>query len=70
MAALYTPQRLEPATSVIATQISEDALGNKESLPMTKEVMGAASLQTAQEGVTDAVKNQAGVAPTNSSGSP
>ncbi|MFP3566489.1 TonB-dependent siderophore receptor [Paraburkholderia sp. SIMBA_030] len=70
VAALYTPQRLEPATSVIATQISEDALGNKESLPMTKEVMGAASLQTAQEGVTDAVKNQAGVAPTNSSGSP
>lgn len=70
VAALYEPMRLEPASSVIAARLNEDALGNKESLPMTKEVMGAASLQSAQEGVTDAVKNQAGVAPTNSSGSP
>ena len=69
-AALYEPKRLEPATSVVAAQLNDEALGNKESLPMTKEVMGAGALQTAQEGVTDAVKNQAGVTPTNSSGSP
>ncbi|WP_260435913.1 TonB-dependent siderophore receptor [Burkholderia sp. Bp9143] len=69
-AALYEPKRLEAATSVVAAGLNEEALGNKESLPMTKEVMGAGTLQTAQEGVTDAVKNQAGVTPTNSSGSP
>lgn len=70
VAALYEPKQLTPATSVIAAQFDAAALGNKESLPMTKEVTGAGVLQTAQEGVTDAVKNQAGVAPTNSSGSP
>ncbi|AXF25910.1 TonB-dependent siderophore receptor [Burkholderia pyrrocinia] len=69
-AALYEPRQLEPATSVVAAGLDAQALGNKESLPMTKEVTGAGALQTAQEGVTDAVKNQAGVAPTNSSGSP
>ncbi|MBB5448096.1 MULTISPECIES: TonB-dependent siderophore receptor [unclassified Paraburkholderia] len=69
-AALYEPRQLVPATSVIAARLDAEALGNKQSLPMTKEVMGAGALQTATEGVTDAVRNQAGVAPTNSSGSP
>lgn len=69
-AALYAPAQAEAATSVIAAQLAQESIGNGGSLPMTKEVMGAAALQGAQDGVTDAVKNQAGVSPTNSSGSP
>ena len=60
----------EPATSVVAAQLGQESVGNTGSLPMTKEVMSAGQLQGAQDGVTDAVKNQAGVSPTNSSGSP
>ncbi|MGF6851471.1 TonB-dependent siderophore receptor [Paraburkholderia sp. CI3] len=68
--ALYEPTQLQPATSVVESRLNKEALGNKQSLPMTKEVMSSSALQGAQDGVTDAVKNQAGVAPTNSAGSP
>src|SRR5207253_743748 len=44
--------------------------GNKQQLPMTKEVVSGQQLaQSAQDGYSEAVKNQAGLAPTNSSGS-
>lgn len=44
-------------------------LGNKQELPMTKEVASGAAMGEAQEGYSDAIKNQAGVQATNSSGS-
>ncbi|OAJ52012.1 TonB-dependent receptor [Paraburkholderia ginsengiterrae] len=69
-AALYVPTRSQAATSVIAEQFAQESVGNTDSMPVSKQVTGAAALQSAQDGVTDAVKNQAGVSPTNSSGSP
>jgi len=42
----------------------------KQSLPVSKEVVSGAALQNAQDGYSDAVKNQAGVAPSSSKGSP
>jgi iron complex outermembrane receptor protein len=45
-------------------------LGNSQALPMTKEVVsGAALAQSAQDGYSEAIKTQAGIAATNSSGS-
>lgn len=41
-----------------------------QSLPMTKEVTSKSALENAQEGYSEAVKNQAGVAPSSSKGSP
>ncbi|MFC5520642.1 TonB-dependent receptor [Polaromonas jejuensis] len=51
-------------------EVNKEALGNKQSLPMTKEVASGEALQNSQEGYTEAVKNQAGVSPSNSKGSP
>jgi iron complex outermembrane receptor protein len=51
-------------------EYNKQELGNKQELPMTKEVVsGAALAQSSQDGYSEAVKNQAGLAPTNSSGS-
>jgi iron complex outermembrane receptor protein len=72
-AALYEAKPVVPApaaTVVTAEKLDEPALGNRQSLPMTKEVASAASLQNAQDGYSEAVKNQAGVAPASSKGSP
>jgi iron complex outermembrane receptor protein len=69
---LYAPRPVEPARQAIVEaerEINQVALGNKQSLPMTKEVVSAGTLQNA-EGYSDAVKNQAGVAPSSSKGSP
>jgi len=59
-----------PVTLETAQEINRAELGNQQSLPMTKEVASAAALQNAQEGYSEAVKNQAGVAPASSKGSP
>ena len=51
-------------------QYNQAELGNKQELPMTKEVVSGQQLtQTTQDGYSDAVKNQAGLQPTNSTGS-
>jgi iron complex outermembrane recepter protein len=47
--------------------IRKDAPGKQE-LPMTKEVVSGESLGQSQEGYSEAVKNVAGLSPTNSSG--
>ncbi|GAB3627651.1 ferric siderophore receptor [Pandoraea terrae] len=67
---LFEPGAVKPIASTAAPDLDKSALGNKESLPMTKQVVSSAALQDAQDGLSDAVKNQAGVAPTNSKGSP
>ena len=54
-----------PATEEV---IRKDAPGKQE-LPMTKEVVSGEALGQTQEGYSDAVKNVAGLSPTNSSGS-
>lgn len=41
----------------------------QQSLPMTKEVAAGSALGQSQEGYSEAIKNQAGVQPTNSAGS-
>ncbi len=53
-----------------AAQAVGDSADTNNALPVSKQVLNAGALQDAQAGVTDAVKNQAGVSPTNSSGSP
>ena len=51
-------------------QYNQAELGNRQELPMTKEVASGQQIaQTTQEGYSDAVKNQAGLQPTNSTGS-
>ncbi|HKE41521.1 MAG TPA: TonB-dependent siderophore receptor [Casimicrobiaceae bacterium] len=51
-------------------QYNQQELGNKQELPMTKEVASGQQIaQTTQDGYSDAVKNQAGLQPTNSTGS-
>lgn len=47
-----------------------DRGGVRQSLPVSKEVVSGNALQNAQDGYSDAVKNQAGVAPSSSKGSP
>jgi len=59
-----------PVTAETANEINRVELANQQSLPMTKEVASAAALQNAQDGYSEAVKNQAGVAPASSKGSP
>lgn len=44
--------------------------GKTATLPISREITTSAAMQNAQEGLTDATKDQAGVAPTNSKGSP
>ena len=56
-------------TRAVEDEESKSALGNKQSLPMTKEVASGAALGQTQEGYSEAIKNQAGVQATNSSGS-
>jgi iron complex outermembrane receptor protein len=56
-------------TKAVEEEESRSALGNKQSLPMTKEVASGAALGQTQEGYSDAIKNQAGVQATNSAGS-
>jgi iron complex outermembrane receptor protein len=72
--ALYGPRPVGRAAPSFVVQAEEELnksqLGNKQSLPMTKEVVSAGALQNAQEGYSEAVKNQAGVAPSSSKGSP
>jgi iron complex outermembrane receptor protein len=64
------PQRVERAPA-IEEEGAKEALGNKQSLPMTKAVVSGRALeQSAQEGYSDAIKNVAGVSATNSKGSP
>jgi TonB-dependent siderophore receptor len=70
---LVEAKAVEPARSVAAEtaeEFNEAALANKQSLPMTKEVASGQALQNAQEGYSEAIKNQAGVAPASSKGSP
>lgn len=49
---------------------AEDSVDKSNSLPVSKQVMNSGKLASAQDGVTDAAKNQAGFSPTNSAGSP
>jgi TonB-dependent siderophore receptor len=74
VAQLYQPKTVEserPVAIETAKEINKVELGNQQSLPMTKEVASAAVLQNnAQDGYSEAVKNQAGVAPSSSKGSP
>src|SRR5207248_1259644 len=63
-----------PAQAVLARtdaneQYNKQELGNRQDLPMTKEVASGAALGQTQEGDADAIKNQAGVQATNSAGS-
>jgi TonB-dependent siderophore receptor len=70
---LYEAKSIEPAQAIAvqtAEQINEAELANEQSLPMTKQVASGEALQTAQEGYSEAIKNQAGVAPSSSKGSP
>ncbi len=51
-------------------EYNKQELGNKQDLPMTKEIVsGQALQQSTQEGYSEAIKNVAGVQPTNSAGS-
>jgi TonB-dependent siderophore receptor len=51
-------------------EYNKQELGNKQDLPMTKEVTsGQALQQSTQDGYSEAIKNVAGVQPTNSAGS-
>lgn len=72
--ALYRPRpAIRPAPSFVGQaqqELNQSELANSQSLPMTKEVVSESSLQNAQEGYSEAVKNQAGVAPSSSKGSP
>jgi len=71
--ALYQAKPVERAPPVAvetAADFNAAALANKQSLPMTKEVASGQALQNAQEGYSEAIKNQAGVAPSSSKGSP
>ncbi len=72
VAATAGPKPMAAATSITKAVEEEDnknALGNKQSLPMTKEVASGAALGATQEGYSEAVKNVAGVVATNSAGS-
>ncbi len=50
-------------------EYNRQELGNKQDLPMTKEVASGQALGQTQEGYSDAIKNVAGVQATNSTGS-
>ncbi|TCG06480.1 TonB-dependent siderophore receptor [Paraburkholderia steynii] len=69
-AKLFEPGVVKPVAATVAAELDKSALGNKQSLPMTRQEVSSAALQGSQDGLSDAVKNQAGVAPTNSKGSP
>jgi iron complex outermembrane receptor protein len=64
----YPPVQSKARAEVIE-EYNKQLLGNKQNLPMTKEVASGAALSQSQEGYSEAIKNVAGVAPTNSSGS-
>lgn len=49
-------------------EYNRQELGNKQELPMTKEIASGEALGQTQEGYSDAIKNQAGVQATNSAG--
>jgi iron complex outermembrane receptor protein len=72
-AALDDPYPAVPPAELAQSAIQQynrQELGNKQDLPMTKEVVSGQQLaQTAQDGYSEAIKTQAGVTPTNSSGS-
>ena len=61
-----------PAELADATEeYNKQELGNKQELPMTKAVVSGQALEESkQEGYSEAIKNVAGVQPTNSAGSP
>jgi len=70
---LYEVKPAEQARPIVAEtseEFNQAALANKQSLPMTKQVASGEALQNAQEGYSEAIKNQAGVAPSSSKGSP
>ena len=50
-------------------EYNKQELGNRQNLPMTKEVASGAALGQTQEGYSEAIRNVAGVQSTNSSGS-
>jgi TonB-dependent siderophore receptor len=50
-------------------EYNNQELGNKQNLPMTKEVASGKAIEQTQEGYSEAIKNQAGVQATNSAGS-
>jgi iron complex outermembrane receptor protein len=50
-------------------EYNKQELGNKQNLPMTKEVVSGQGLGQTQEGYSEAIKNVAGVQATNSAGS-
>ncbi|HVS56242.1 MAG TPA: TonB-dependent receptor plug domain-containing protein, partial [Casimicrobiaceae bacterium] len=71
-AALEQPYPAAPRAeeSRAVEKYNSQELGNKQDLPMTKEVVsGRALQQSTQEGYSEAIKNVAGVQPTNSTGS-
>ena len=66
---LYPAARPTELVDAVA-EYNKQELGNKQELPMTKEVTsGQALAQATQEGYSEAIRNVAGVAPTNSAGS-
>jgi iron complex outermembrane recepter protein len=75
---LFAPAEVEPTqpklvgrAPTIEEEGSKEALGNRQSLPMTKAVVSGKALEeSSQEGYAEAVRNVAGVAPANSKGSP
>jgi TonB-dependent siderophore receptor len=61
---------VQPGARVEAIEeYNKQELGNKQNLPMTKEVASGAALAQTQEGYSEAIKNVAGVQATNSAGS-
>ena len=64
----YPP--IQPGGRVEAIEeYNKQELGNKQNLPMTKEVASGQALAQTQDGYSEAIKNVAGVQPTNSAGS-
>ncbi len=65
------PQVAEQRVDKVQTAYDQPELGNQQTLPMTKAVTTGRTLeQASQEGYSEAVKNVAGVVPTNSKGTP
>jgi outer membrane receptor protein involved in Fe transport len=59
-----------PPTGAVEEQPDKPQPADAQTLPMSKEVASGEALRGSQDGYTDAVKNQAGISPANSKGSP
>src|SRR5258706_11623527 len=68
---LFGPYPTTQVAQGVQTDYDKQELGNQQSLPMTKAVTSGDKLeQASQEGYSEAIKGVAGVASTNSKGSP